>query len=126
MPDAPTLPHPRPESFGAPFGPRGWLLIDKGRSFVSIALSQQRGLLALKEGRFAAGAERLRAGRFTAQRERRATAGGRRLCEEDQSSAGLFCREPEAIPRPQRDTHGVLRKHIAHIEHDGGEAPGLK
>jgi len=49
-----------------------------------------------------------------------------RLRKKDERGAGLLRREAEAIPRRQRNTHGVLWEHIAHVEDDGPEASGLK
>ncbi len=121
-----TLPHPRPESFSTPFGPRRWFLRKERRAFIAIALAHQSVLLSLEESGFTAGTEGTNIGRLTTQRECRATAGAWRLTEKDKSRAGLLGCETKAIPRRQRNAHRVLWEHIAHIKHDRGEASGLK
>jgi hypothetical protein len=65
-------------------------------------------------------------GRLTTQRECCKIAGTWRLTEKDESSAGLFGSETEAIPRRQWDTYYVLWEHIAHVEDYGSKASKLE
>ena len=121
-----TLPHPRPKRLRRPAHALRRLALLERRAFVAIAFPRKLVLLSLEQRSLALAAEWHNRSRFTAKRQRRATAGAGRLREEDQRGARMFCRQPKAIPRPQRNALRVLRQHIAHIEHDGCKASGLQ
>lgn len=46
--------------------------------------------------------------------------------KKDERRPRLLGGKPEAIPRCQRDACCVLWQHVAHVEHNGGKAAGLK